>query len=355
MAKLAVLAVVLLCMVFCVFSKSAQDQFAEWIIKHGKTYQDATEFKQRFANFQQTLQRIERHSHQNNHATFALNKFSDLSEEEFARTRKMQKTPADQLAVSCLANGATATLNFDTASLPSSFDWRTQGAVTGIKDQGQCGSCWTFSASGNIEGQWFLKTKELVSFSEQILVDCSHACCNVPGYGDVCNSGCEGGWQWTAFYDVVNWGGIQTEESYPYTSAGGSSGQCHRNVSALMAKITNYTCLSAEGNPANEDQMAAYLTKNGPVSVALDAGYLQDYSSGIIDPWVPIMECDPNALDHALLVVGFGEEENWMGENVPFWIVKNSWGEDWGENGYFRIFRGENVCGIANAVSSAFF
>jgi len=280
-----------------------------------------------------------------------------MSEEEFARTRKMKKVNSGALAASCLANGVTADLDFDLTNLPDSFDWRTKGAVTPVKDQGQCGSCWSFSTTGNIEGQYFLKTGTLVSFSEQLIVDCSTACCNVPGYGPVCNSGCNGGWQWTAFYDVVNWGGLETEAQYPYTSGGGASGSCQKDNSKLMAKITNYTCLSNQNNngaPANEDQMAAFVQAKGPLAIAFDAGYLQSYSSGVIDPWFPSEECDPTALDHAVLIVGWGIQTG-VWESTPYWIVKNSWGSDWGENGYFRIYRGGNVCGLANAVSSAVF
>jgi cathepsin F len=336
-------------------SLSTHEQFRAWMKEHNKKYSDATEYSRRLENFRTTLERIDRQSQQNKLAKFSLNKFSDLSEEEFARYYKMKKMPADALAVSCLAKGVTAELNYNVSDLPTSFDWRDKGAVTPIKDQGQCGSCWTFSTTGNIEGQYFLKTGKLVSFSEQLLVDCSQGCCFLPGYGNVCNQGCNGGWQWNAFFDVVNWGGIQTEDSYPYTSGGGASGACQKNNSILMAKITNYTCISTGGGaPANEDQMAAYIQQKGPISIALNAGYLQDYSSGVVDPWFPSQECDPTQLDHAVLIVGWGVDSGVFG-NTPYWLVKNSWSDSWGEKGYFRIYRGSNVCGVANAVSSAFF
>jgi len=157
-------------------------------------------------------------------------------------------------------------------------------------------------------------------------------------------------WGWLAmerFFDVMAWGGLQTEAEYPYTA---TTGTCRQNATQYVAPIKNYTCLSGP-DPADEAQLQAYLYNNGPVSIALDASYLQDYTSGIIDPWFPSEECDPTALDHALLIVGWGEESGWFGV-TPYWIVKNSWSTTWGMSGYFLIERGSNVCGIANAVSA---
>jgi len=156
------------------------------------------------------------------------------------------------------------------------------------------------------------------------------------------------------FFDVVNWGGIELESVYPYTATDGS---CKLNNTLLNAKIANYSCLSNsndDGKPVDEAQLAAYIQQHGPVSIALNADMLQDYGSGIVDPWFPDEECDPSSLDHALLVVGWGVESGIFG-TTPYWIVKNSWGADWGEKGYFRIYRGSNICGLANAASCSFF
>jgi len=166
----------------------------------------------------------------------------------------------------------------------------------------------------------------------------------------VCNQGCDGGFQWNAYYDIMNWGGLEKESDYPYT---GYQGTCAKNNSLLMSPITNYTCISTTQGPADEDQMRAYIYQYGPVSIALDATLLQFYIGGIIDPFIPRLECDPWELDHALLIVGWGQEDNWIGEMTPYWIVKNSWSLDWGEDGYFLIARNYNLCGIANAVSAA--
>jgi len=311
----------------------------------------------RLENFKASLARSQRFNSESKHARFGVTKFSDMSSEEFKSKILMPKVPAQDLAISCLANGITETLNFSPEELkavPDTWDWRTtggkngKGIVTPVKDQAQCGSCWAFSTTGNIESQWMKKGNDMVLLSEQVIVDCSHGCSNEPPYGPVCNQGCGGGWQWNAFYDVVSWGGLQTESEYPYTA---ETGTCHSNKTEFVAPIKNYTCLSGP-DPADETQLQAYIYNNGPVSIALDASYLQDYSSGVIDPWFPNWECDPTQLDHALLIVGWGSEENWIGEVTPYWLVKNSWSSTWGMNGYFQIARGSNICGIANAVSA---
>jgi len=185
--------------------------------------------------------------------------------------------------------------------------------------------------------------QSLTSFSEQMIVDCSHACCEVEGEAS-CNSGCEGGWMWTAMSDVISWGGVNTEEEYPYV---GEDESCKMNNQTLQAKVKNYTCVGTD-----EGQIAAFLVANGPLSVALNAGLVEDYTTGIIDPWFPTEECDPTTLDHAVLIVGYGVDTE-FDFDTPYWIVKNSWGADWGENGYFRIYRGDGCCGINNAVTCA--
>jgi len=190
-----------------------------------------------------------------------------------------------------------------------------------------------------------IKGQALTNFSEQLIVDCSQGCCSVEGQ-TVCNQGCNGGWPWSAMFDVMSWGGVMRETDYPYT---GMDGQCKRDSKKTLANIKNYTCITQpNGAGADEGVMASYLAANGPLSVALDADPLMDYSSGIINPWFPDYECDPTQLDHAVLAVGYGTEDG-----TPFWIVKNSWGAAWGENGYFRMYRGEGLCGINNAVTSA--
>jgi cathepsin F len=182
----------------------------------------------------------------------------------------------------------------------------------------------------------------MVLLSEQAVVDCSHACSNVTGYGPVCNQGCNGGWPWAAMADVKVWGGLPTEKEYPYTA---ETGTCSIKGKQLYAPLSNVTCISGPAL-ANEADMAAWLATHGPLSIALNADPLQEYNGGILDPK---HGCNPKQLDHAVLLVGYGAEG---GKN--FWKVKNSWGGDWGEKGYFRIARGSGTCGINAAVSTVF-
>jgi len=350
-------------LLFCVLLLSVwanEALFQDFIKQHGRNYQ-SSEYSFRLKVFNANLKKIQALNDNSKHATFAANKFADMTSEEF-KAQKLGSTFTPQAyATSCLANGVSKTadsMNYspkEIQALPDAFDWRTtggkgnKGIVSPVKDQGQCGSCWTFSSTGAIESAWAKKGNDMVVLSEQLIVDCSHGCSNMPGYGPVCNAGCNGGFQWNAFLDIINWGGLVTEAQYPYT---GETGTCHMPPkSQLTAPIKNYTCLSGP-DPANEEQLRAFILNNGPVAIAMDAGVLQFYFGGIVDPFFPNLECDPNSLDHALLIVGWGQERNWVGTMTPYWIVKNSWSASWGDSGYFLIARNMNLCGLANAVSA---
>jgi len=244
-----------------------------------------------------------------------LNKYSDMSQQEF--NKKFNGFRAGHHA------NATDIFRASGKAVPDTVDWRDKGYVTPIKDQAQCGSCWAFSSTGSIEGQVFAKTGKLISFSEQQLVDCSTA------QG---NAGCGGGWMDQAFQYVQKAGGIETEQSYPYTAV---DGNCKFNKNAVAAQLTGYTDIQK-----TEDDLKVAVATFGPISVAIDATGFFSYKSGIFDD----ANCQQNAPDHAVLVVGYGSENG-----VDFWIVKNSWGTSWGEKGYIRMHRNyNNLCGIAN-------
>ena len=211
----------------------------------------------------------------------------------------------------------------------NAIDWRTKGAVTPVKNQGSCGSCWSFSTTGNIEGQQFIHNKKLTPLSEQMLVSC-----------DKTDSGCNGGLMDNAF----NWliknrkGQIVTSAAYPYVSGSGSNPACRAgelDKMAVGATITSYTHLAK-----SEDTLAAYVLKTGPIAIALDASSFKSYTSGIMT------NCVSSRMNHAVLAVGFNDN------NVPpYWIIKNSWGTSWGEKGYIRIAKGSNQC-LLNSYST---
>jgi cathepsin F len=319
-------------------------QFEGLVEKYGRNYV-GEEKENRFQIFLQNAKRLEISKKLDPRATHDFNKFFDVSKEEFQKY-KNKKMPADQLARSCLTSGVTAP-HYDTSNLPDSFDWRTKNVVTPVKDQGMCGSCWAFSTVATVESAWAIKTGKLLSLSEQEVVDCSKGCTNEPPWGKVCNSGCGGGWPWIAYFDLINLGGLESETDYSYR---GVDEVCKYNKSKVVSSLYNYTCLTDPNSTvgADEDVMAAALIQNGPLSVALNAEWLQDYYGGVT--WPLSYFCDSTTLDHAVTIVGYGSETGWFDETVNYWIVKNSWGTDWGESGYFRIGRGGGVCGINNAV-----
>jgi cathepsin L len=208
--------------------------------------------------------------------------------------------------------------------LAATVDWRTSGAVTPIKDQGQCGSCWSFSATGAIEGIYKIKMGKLVSVSEQNLMDCSTA------YG---NQGCNGGLMTAAFQYVVANKGIDTEASYPYTV---KQGTCHYSVANIGATIAGYKNVAAGSEAA---LITAINTQ--PVSVAIDASHnsFQLYKTGTY--YEPA--CSSSRLDHGVLAIGYGTDTT-----GDYFLVKNSWGTGWGIQGFIQMARGKNNnCGIA--------
>jgi len=256
--------------------------------------------------------------------TLGMNKFGDMTNQEFVemmntfnRNGKMAGKGGNMF----LAPG-----NF---AVPDSVDWRTQGYVTPIKDQKQCGSCWAFSAIASLEGQHFKKEGKLVSLSEQNLVDCS---------GKFGNQGCNGGLMDQAFDYIKANKGIDTEASYPYKAV---DQKCKFKAADVGATVTGYTDVTS----GDEDALTAAIASIGPISVAIDASHdsFQLYSSGIYNE----PDCSSSELDHGVTAVGYDTSAD-----GDFYIVKNSWAATWGMDGYIQMSRNkDNQCGIATSAS----
>jgi len=295
--------------------------FEEWRMEHGIEFESAQEYVNRKAIFAANHAKIIQHNASGAEWTMGHNKFSHMTADEFKA----------MLNGYIPSNDTTGRQEFDLdvprilAAAPTSIDWSTSGAVTGVKDQGQCGSCWSFSTTGALEGAYFLKTGQLLSFSEQELVDC-----------DTQDSGCNGGLMDYAF-QYVKKSGLASESSYPYKGVDGTCQSSSKARALPAATVTGYTDITAGSETA---LLAAVATR--PVSVAIEADQsaFQLYSGGVMTG-----TCGHN-LDHGVLAVGYGVDNG-----VNYWKVKNSWGSGWGEKGYIRIQRGTGKCGIADAAS----
>jgi len=333
--------VVIFALIFVVaFAADIQErQFQKWMKKWNKNYSSADEYQLRLQNFKDNMKRSRQLNHkQGQKASFGATKFSDLAHQEFKDKYLMKPFPAQNVCRWPYHRVAPLFSEEKVRDIPSSFDWRTKGAVTAVKDQGGCGSCWTFSTAENIEGQWAIGGNTLTSLSEQWVVDCSHSC--LQSEPDLCNGGCGGGLPWLAYEDIITNGFLTTEAAYPYT---GEQGTC-QSPSQVGAKIGNWTSLSTDPT-----QIITYMYNNGPLSITLNADMLDAYTGGIITGSPD--DCSNDGSDHATLLVGYGIDTT--NNNMPYWIVKNSWGLSWGEQGYFRIESDNGLCGINACVTSA--
>jgi len=296
---------------------------------HGKSFDDEDLENERMLTFLMAKQHVQVHNNafERGDVSFKIeiNHLADLPFSEYRKLNGFIHIYGD--ATRSNASRWAAPLN---VKAPDAVDWRDHDYVTGVKNQGMCGSCWAFSAVGALEGQHKRATNKLVSLSEQNLVDCSTK------FG---NHGCNGGLMDFAFEYVKENHGIDTEDSYPYKA---TQRKCHFSKSDVGAEDTGFVDLP-EGD---EDALKTAVATQGPISVAIDAGHrsFQLYKSGVYFE----ESCSPAALDHGVLLVGYGTDP----EHGDYWLVKNSWGEEWGESGYIRMARNKkNHCGIASKAS----
>lgn len=322
---------------------NAEAHFASFVQRFGKTYRDDEERAHRLSVFKANLLRARRHQRLDPTAVHGVTKFSDLTPAEFRRQflglRRSRSSGRDLLKGSGSAHEAPI---LPTDGLPTDFDWREHGAVGPVKDQGSCGSCWSFSTSGALEGAHYLATGKLEVLSEQQMVDCDHEC--DPSEPRSCDSGCNGGLMTTAFSYLQKVGGLEREKDYPYN---GRDDTCKFDKSKVVAQVHNFSVVSV-----NEDQIAANLVKHGPLAIGINAVFMQTYIGGVSCPYI----CGRH-LDHGVLLVGYGSAgyAPIRFKEKPYWIIKNSWGENWGENGYYKICRGphvQNKCGVDSMVST---
>jgi cathepsin L len=312
--KLLLALAVIIGVTFALSEAEYQSAFTFWMQQHQKSYHH-DEFIHRYRMFKSNLEFINNHNAANKTFRVALNKFADLSGSEYAR----------MLGTRYQATGRTVVHSKPPKALPAHWNWNSQGAVTPIKNQEQCGSCRAFSTTGSTEGCHFLTTKKLVSLSEQNLVDCS---------GNEGNQGCDGGLMTQGMQYIIDNKGIDTEKSYPYTAQDGTCVYDAKNSGATLKSYINVN----QGDE-NDLQMKVH---QGPTSVAIDASHssFQFYSSGVYNE----PDCSTSQLDHGVLAAGWGHDAT----GGDYWIVKNSWGTDWGQNGWIWMSRNNNnQCGIA--------
>jgi C1A family cysteine protease len=295
-----------------------QSQFAEFITKYDKKY-DADEFLDRYNVFKANSQVIENHNAKEEGYTMGMNEFGDLTFEEFhSRYTGFLGSRNEYLR-------SQNTFKPEKAEA-GDVDWVSKGAVTPVKNQGQCGSCWAFSTTGSVEGATQISSGILVSLSEQQLVDCA---------GAEGNQGCNGGLMDNGFEYIIKNGGLDTENDYAYKAR---SGLCNsQKAKNKHSPISSYK----DVQQGSETDLMTALQK-GPVSIAIEADQsgFQFYSGGVFSG-----RCGTK-LDHGVLLVGAGTDGS-----DDYWKVKNSWGASWGEEGYIRLARGKNMCGLANSAS----
>ncbi|KAM4664645.1 cathepsin K-like isoform 1-T2 [Discoglossus pictus] len=309
------------------FESSKLDyEWALWKRTYQRQYNSEVDELLRRLIWEKNLKLIETHNEkfaQGLHTyEMAMNHLGDLTKEEVVKMYTGLKVTKQRRRTNVTIDDDEGPM-----ALPDSIDYRKKGYVTPIRNQGSCGSCWAFSSVGALEGQLKKRTGKLVVLSPQNLVDCVKT-----------NDGCGGGYMTNAFEYVRDNKGIDSEEAYPYV---GEDEECKYDPSGRVAKCKSYKNVT-EGS---EKALKKAVATAGPVSVGIDAGLssFQFYSKGVYYD----EDCDGSEINHAVLAVGYGVEKK-----TKYWIVKNSWGEDWGNKGYILMARDKNnACGIANLAS----
>ncbi|XP_063334150.1 pro-cathepsin H-like [Pelmatolapia mariae] len=292
--------------------------FKQWISEHNKVY-GTEEYHHRLHVFTQNKRTVDQHNAGNHSFTMGLNQFSDMTFGEFKKFYLFTQP------LTCSVTKGSHVKR--TGPYPEFVDWRMKGDfVTPVKDQGFCGSCWTFSTTGCLESVNAIATGKLIQLSEQQLLDCSR---------NFSNYGCFGGLPSQAFEYIKYSKGLMREEDYPYKAF---EGKCHFEPSLAAAFVRDVVNITSYDEKAMVDAVA----RLNPVTFGFDVtADFKHYKEGVYSS----TQCKntTDKVNHAVLAVGYGTEKN----GVPYWIVKNSWGTAWGKDGYFLIERGKNMCGLA--------
>eukprot|EP01114_Cavostelium_apophysatum_P023907 TRINITY_DN916_c0_g1_i1.p1 TRINITY_DN916_c0_g1~~TRINITY_DN916_c0_g1_i1.p1 ORF type:complete len:371 (-),score=74.53 TRINITY_DN916_c0_g1_i1:38-1150(-) len=305
--------------------------FEKYVKEHRKVYETHEEERMRRNIFNQNLARIKAHNRDTTKTwKEGVNHFTDRTEEEFARVRGLKKGALFASKASRPQHMVNSKENFDVSTLPPAVDWRTSGIISAIKDQGDCGSCWTFATTETLEAYWALATGELQDLSEQQILDCTPNPDQCGGTG-----GCGGGTVELAYARINAMGGLASEWTYPYLSYTGKAFTCRFNETVPAVKVAGFTDL-----PSNQYlPVMTHVAKVGPLAVSVDASAWGAYESGVFNG---CNQTNPD-LDHAVQLVGYGSDSQ-LGN---YWIVRNSWNPTWGEDGFIRIARPANpTCGI---------
>jgi cathepsin H len=300
----------------------AASEFDHFVSRYGKAYASTAEYHFRRGIFHANNRMIQHSNDQGKSYTLAVNEDADLTWEEWKAKKLMD--PQD-----CSATVGNHVMSGAEIPRDSAVDWRQKGVVSAVKNQGQCGSCWTFSSTGCLESMTAIKTGKLLSLSEQQLVDCAK---NFDNYG------CNGGLPSHAFNYVMYNGGIQSESDYPYTA---KDGKCKFDKTKVVATVRDEVNIT-EGA---ENELLDAVTNQGPISIAFQvASDFRFYKNGVYDS--NVCKSGPMDVNHAVLAVGYNSTST-----KPYWIIKNSWGATWGVDGYFWMVRNKNMCGIATCAS----
>ena len=314
--------------IFCISltSKISEDErykeFIDYTKKYNKHYSSLKEFQYRFDNWKKNYEQIRRmnplsslSSDKPKGARFTLNKFADMSQEEFA-DKYLTLSPEMYRDLTPLFS---SDLDLDDVEPPESFDWELdKKIVTEVKHQKDCGGCWSFATSSYLEYQYLMKYNESISFSVQQLIDC-----------DDNNMKCSGGNMKKAFVYLRDHT-LMLSKDYPFING---EGECKYDESKGVIRVKEYSFV-----PKDDEEMKKALYKYGPLAGACNGILMALYEGGIFDN----EDFCPDSINHAIVIVGYGVDEN----GTPFWRIKNSWGPDWGENGYVRLLRGKGLCGI---------